>query len=162
MNSNQPNEQALNEFIRMKKKLEKNIKTQAEFIARFRQYTLQEDLFSQLIEELPYPVAFFRRSGLVYLANRILREEAAISLESLSEEKINLTNRITTENFPLLEALDDVFAGKAPVLLPLSYPLELFCSDFRYQRQNAYQRAFLFPLTDGGPPIAAGVMLLMK
>ena len=119
-------------------------------------------LMGRVIGSLPYPVAIFGRQGTLRIANRILLERAELTDGDIERGKINLLDRVTDENYAVLEAAEDVFLGETTILENLTLPLQLFCRhDDRYLPDD-YCSAVLFPLRDTTGPITHGVIMLMR
>jgi len=154
-------EQLLNELIRMQKDIEKKVEAQERCINRFQLLAQNDGLFSQVIDNLPYPVAIFERSGVVRMANDTLIRQAKIRANDISEGKINLLNRVTDENYTVFEAAEDVFIGETTMLKNLVFPLALFHRDEAHKEQDAYQNAVFFPVP-GSDGIKYGAVMLMK
>jgi len=155
--------QLLDELIRMQKDIEEKVEAQQRFISRFQLLVQNDGLFSQLIDNLPYPVAIFKQGGMVCMANKALISEAEISEEDISSGKINFLNRITDENYTVLDAAEDVFLGETTLLKNLVSPLTLFCQDeSRSAALNTYQNAVFFPVRTDDRPITHGVVMLTK
>lgn len=155
-------EQLLAELIRMQKELEKTLGVQEHFIKSFQLLVQDDGVFAQVIDSLPCPVAVFKRDGVLCMANRVLITETDIQSVEISAEKINFLNRVTDDNYGILEAAEDVFFGKTAFLKQLSYPLALFCRNENYIVSNALRSALLFPVPDRRGYISFGVIMLMK
>lgn len=105
-------------------------------------------LFSQVVENLPFPVALFERSGSVVLANRMLQRQAGISEDDIRHGKVNLLDRVTDENCGVFEAVEDVFLGDATVVRRLVSPLSLFAKNASGADTDPYRTAVFFPVPD--------------
>ena len=122
----------------------------------------KELLVQQLFFNIPYPVAIYGRQGVLSLANGALLRQAGLTVEEVERGKINLLDRVTDENYAVLEAAEDVFLGETTILENLTLPLQLFCRhDDRYLPDD-YCSAVLFPLRDTTGPITHGVIMLMR
>ena len=155
-------EQLLEELSRMQKEIEERVEEQERFIEHFRLLVQNDGLFSQVIDNLPYPVAIFQRSGVVCMANKVLMSEAGIGADDIPAGKINLFDRVTDENYTVLDAAEDVFLGETTVLGGLVSPLALFCRDDTRTVPDDYRRAVFFPVVGCGGRISHGAVTLMK
>ncbi|KUG03358.1 hypothetical protein ASZ90_019244 [hydrocarbon metagenome] len=162
MEEKKTKEQLLKEMIEMQKFIEQKVEDQDRFINRFQALVQKEGLFSQVIDNLPHPIAIFDHSGVLTMANKTLLKEANISLSDIPAGRINLLNRITNENYPVLEAVEDVFLGETTVLKNLHEPLSLFSRDDSYTASANFQSAVFFPVVESSGRIFHGAVLLMK
>lgn len=119
-------------------------------------------LFSQVIDDFPYPIVLFSQSGNLIMANKMLLKEAKIGLSDISTGKINMISRITTENYPILEAIEDIFLGETTVLSNLVNLFSIFASDDDLISEAGYQSAIFFPITHGSGHITYGGAMFMK
>lgn len=150
------------ELISMQKDIEDKLVVQAEFIRQFQSLMQNEHDHLSVIDQFPCPVAIFERGGVIHKANRTLIKKTDLSRDEMPRGKISFLDRIINENFALAEAVEGVFYGKTALLSRLSYPLELFCKNWRYQVPNHYRSALLFPLPDREGSIPFGIIMLMK
>jgi hypothetical protein len=162
MEGKKTKEQLLNELIEMQKFIEQKVEDQDRFINRFQMLIQNEGLFSQVIDNLPYPIAIFDHSGILRMANKALLIEANISTDEISEGRINLFNRITNENYPVLEAGEDVFLGETTVLKNLVESLSLFSRGENCAPSANFQTAVFFPVVESSGRISHGAVMFMK
>lgn len=146
----------------MQKDIEKELGTQERFISRFQSLVQSDNCLSRIIDQLHCPIAIFKRGGAVCLANCTLMREADLQVEEIFGMKINFLNRVTDENYSILDAAEGVFYGKTALLRTLSYPLELFCRNDRFEVSDDYHSALLFPVPDSDGRIPFGVIMLIK
>lgn len=154
--------QHFSELSSMQKDIENELVAQARFIKQVQCLMQNESDQLSVINHFPCPVAVFARGGVIHKANRTLLEKTDLSTDEMSTEKISFLNRITNENFALVEAVEGVFYGKIALLSRLSYPLELFCKSLNYEVLDDFHSALLFPILDGEGRIPFGVVMLMK
>lgn len=162
MNNDEGKEQLVEELIRIQVDIKAKGEAQAFFISKLQLLTENAGLFSDVFDNLPFPMALFKKSGELCMANRLLVDEAGIMVEDISAGKINVLNRITDKNYPVLEAVEDTFRGKTTLLRKLVYPLAMFCRDDNRVVSNAYKSAIFFPVANVGGQITTGVVMLMK
>lgn len=162
MDRGKAKEQLLEELIRMQKDIKEKVEAQERFISRLQLLIQMEGLFSQVIENLPYPVAIFKQDGILCMANNRMMKETGLEADEILMGKINFLNRVTNENDAILEAVEDVFLGETIMLQQLSYPLALFCRSADREVSDIYQSAVLFPVTDRSDHIVFGAVMLMK
>ncbi len=156
------NEQVLGELIRMQMDIKETVEVQQLFISRLQMLMENNSLLSNVFDSLPFPIAIFRQNGALCMANRVLMEEAGINSYEISAGKINLLNRITNENYSVLEAAEDTFAGRTTLLKKLASPLALFCRIEGQVSSNEYKSAIFFPVSDNTGPIKTGAVMLLK
>lgn len=122
-----------------------------------------EELFSRVIGNFPYPIAIFERSGVLTMANLALMQKSDISPDDVQAGRINFLGRITNENFAVLEAAEDVFLGETTLLKNLAEPLSMFVRDDSVpDHSDSYQSAVFFPVVESSGRIAHGAVMLMK
>lgn len=135
---------------------------QDRFINRFQMLIQNEGLFSQVIDNFPYPIAIFDQSGVLIIANKALLSKAKLNTGDVTGRRINLLNRITNENYPVFEAVEDIFLGETTVLKNLVDPLSLFSADDSYAASSNFQSAVFFPVAEGSRKITHGAVMFMK
>lgn len=150
------------ELVSMQRDIENELIVQAKFIKQFQSLMQIESSHLSVIEQLPCPVAVFEKGGVIHKANRALIEKTDLRIDVMPTGKISFLDRITNENFALVEAAEGVFYGKTALLSRLSYPLELFCRSWSYQSSDDCHSALLFPLPDSEGRIPLGIIMLMK
>lgn len=155
-------EQILAELTTLQRDMEKNLSAQEQFIKRFQFLIQTEEEPLSVINLFPYPVALFKNGGVLYRVNRTLMENTDLSESDISDRYLSFLDRITSENFAILEAVEGVFYGKTALLSRLSNPLALFCKSWSYPTRNKYQSALFFPLADDEGCISLGAIMLMK
>ena len=155
-------EQLFGELDFVQKDIEGKGETRDCFISRFQLLVQNCGLFSRVIDNLPYPVAVFGRSGALLMANHMLMKEAGIKTAEISAGKINFLDRVTDENYAVFEAAEDVFWGETTVVRPLFSPLALFCRDDIVRAPDTYQTAVFFPAGSGDGEILRGAVVLMR
>lgn len=160
MDNDRTKEALLHELIRMQRDVQEKVESHERFISRFQLLVQHEGLFSQVIDNLPFPVAIFAYTGVVRMANNLLMKLAGIKAAELLEGKLNLLDRVTDENYGVFEAAEDVFAGETTVVKDLVLPLALFCrAEFSVQ-DDPYHTAVFFPVPDKEGTRNGAVMLM--
>lgn len=154
-------EQILAELTTLQRDMEKNLSAQEQFIKHFQFLIQTEEEPLSVINLFHYPVALFKNGGVLYRVNRALMENTDLRESDIFKSDISFLDRITSENFAILEAVEGVFYGKTALLSRLSNTLALFCKSWSYPTRDKYRSAFLFPLTDDGC-ISLGAIMLMK
>jgi hypothetical protein len=157
-----PKEQLFAELVALQRDVEKNLEAQEQFIKRFQLLVLAEDDPLTVINLFSCPVALYKKHGILYKMNQSLMENTDLRESDLSEGSIRFLDRITNENFAMLEAVQAVFYGKTSILSSLSHPLELFCKSWSYPTSDDYHSAFFFPLPVGKGDILQGAVMLLK
>lgn len=162
MNKKKTKEQLLSDLIDMQKFLEEKIEVQDRLIGRFQTLIQNEGLFAQVIQSFPYSIAIFLRSGSLIMANHALLKEAKISPDDISKGKINLLSRITTENFPIMEAIEDIFLGETTAISNLIAPFSIFTNNDVHINTTDLQTAIFFPIAADDGSITHGAIMFMK
>lgn len=161
MGENKTKEQLLMEMIESQKMLEEKVETQNRMIRKFQTLLQNEGLFSQVIQYFPYPIAVFTRDGVLNTANQKFLAETNRSLKDVAEGKINMHDRLTTENYEILEAVQDIFSGETKLLKNLSDPLSMFVRDDEEKSPANFGGAIFFPLVEDNGQIAYGVVMFI-
>lgn len=162
MGEEKTKEQLLKELIEMQKQIEQKVEDQDRFINRFQLLIQHEGLFSQVIDNFPYPIAVFGSNGVLSIANKALLNKAKLSASDVTERRINLLNRITNENYPVFEAVEHIFLGETTVLKNLVDPLSLFSKGDSCAAPSNFQSAVFFPIVESGGKITCGAVMLMN
>lgn len=161
MSESKAKEQLLMELIEFQKMLEEKVETQERMIQKFQTLIRNEGLFSQVIQYFPYPIAVFTRDGVINMANQKFFDETNRNPKDVSEDKINMHDRLTTENYEILEAVQDVFSGETKLLKNLSDPLSMFVRDDDEKSPANFGGAIFFPLVGDKGQIAYGVVMFI-
>ena len=162
MNGNKTKEQLLMELIEVQDKLGEKVETQDRMIQKFQMLVRNEGLFTQVIHYFPYPIALFTEDGKLKMANQAFFDETKRDPIEVSEGKINILTRLTTENYEILETIHEVFSGETKLLKNLVDPLSMFVKDNGDIPPANYGSAIFFPLVEGDGQIAYGVAMFMK
>ncbi|WP_019850328.1 hypothetical protein [Desulfitobacterium sp. PCE1] len=157
-------EQPLEELAEMFKVLQDKAKTQAHAIKKFQKFIKSEGLFSHAVNCFPYPMAAFKYDGDLVYINNALSDKTGLSIADLSKAKHSILNRITDQNFQILDAVENVFLGETAFLSNLSDPLAMFISDRSDKKISfpSYRNAVFFPILEDGNQITLGAALFMK
>lgn len=162
MEGEKTKEQLLKELIEMQKQIEQKVEDQYRFINRFQLLIRNEGLFSQVIDNFPYPIAIFDKSGVLTIANKILISKAKLSTGDVTARRINLLNRITNENYSVFQAVEDIFLGETTVLKNLVDPISLFSKDDSCSISSSFQSTVFFPVVGSSRKITHGVIMFMN
>ena len=162
VSENKTKEQLLVELIEFQKVLEEKVETQDRMIQKFQTLTTNDGLFTQVIHYFPYPIAIFTRDGELTMANQTFFAETNRNPTEISEGRINMFDRLTTENYEVLEAVNEIFTGEIKLLKNLSDPLSMFIKDNKNMSPANYGSAIFFPLVEGNGQITYGVVMFIK
>lgn len=162
MNENKTKEQLLLELIEFQKMLGDKVETQDHMIQKFQMLIRNEGLFTQVIHFFPYPIVIFTEDGKLKMANQAFFTETNRNPIDVTEGRINIIARLTTENYEMLEAVHDVFLGETKLLNGLIDPLSMFVKDNDGIYPANYGSAIFFPLIDVEGQIAYGVAMFIK
>lgn len=163
MSEKKTREQLLKDLIQKQKNIEDKVKAQASLIKSFQLLIQNEGLSSQVIENFPYPIAIFERSGVLIMANYALLQRANMRFDDVQAGRINFLNRICNENFAVLEAVEDIFLGETTLLKNLVEPLSMFARDNSVpDHSDCYESAVFFPVVDKSGSISHGAIMLMN
>ncbi len=153
----------LEEMTEMENSIEGNKKIQKMCIKQLIQFIQSENLKPKQIDDLPFPIAFFERNGLLVKANRVLAQAACIAESDLAVGHINFLNRITTENDGVMNAAERVFKGETGIVRDLVAPISMFVRDDCLPDCNDdYQTALFFPVSSNAEYITCGAIVLMR
>ena len=162
MSAKKTKEQLLKE-AQMQKSVEKKVKEHDSLIKSFQLLVQNEGLSSQVIGNFPYPIAIFERNGVLTMVNHALLQRANIRPDDVQAGRINFLNRITNENFAVLEAVEDIFLGETTLLKNLVEPLSMFAKDDSVpDHGDCYQSAVFFPVVESSDNISHGAVMLME
>lgn len=162
MKQEKPREQLFAEFAALQRDMEKNLTAQEQFIKRFQFLNQTEEDLLPVINLFSCPVALFKKDGVLCSVNRTLMENTDLRESDIAEGRIRFLDRITNENFAMLEAAEGVFYGKTALLSRLSHPLELFCKSWSYPARDDYHSTLFFPLPEDEGYIRYGTVMLLK
>ncbi len=149
-------------LVLMQKDIEKELTEQDKFIKQFQLFAQDKDELLPMINIFSCPIAIFERGGTLINVNSSMIENTDIKPTDIYVKKINFLDRVTNENYSILEAAEGVFYGKTALLSRLSYPLQLFCRNSVFSVSYEYHIALLFPLPDDKGLIPLGAVMLMK
>lgn len=155
-------EQLLEELIELQNSIGQKVETQDSFIRRFKLLVQNESLFTKVIDNFPYPIAIFDRNGVLSIANKMLLKETNIDPGDVAAGRINFLNCITNENYPVLEAVEDIFLGETTVLNDMVEPLSLFSREYARRASANFQSAVFFPVAENHKNIRHGAVMFMK
>lgn len=155
-------ERLFDELVALQRDMEKKLAAKEQFIKRFQTLAQTEEEPLSLLNLFACPVAMFKPGGYLHRVNHALMENTDLRESDLSDRNISFLDRITSENFAMLEAAEGVFYGKTALLSRLSNPLALFCKNWSYPTRDIYHSALFFPLTDDEGHISCGVVMLLK
>lgn len=156
--------QCIEELVEPLNALRKEKNVQDMVVHRFQALFLEEGVFSPTIHEFPYPVAVFQPDGMIVAVNSTLTEETGLCISRTTIKKHNILNRITDRNFQILDAVEDVFSGKASFLTRLSDPLAMFLQENSSKQVDSetYQSAMFFPVAEDGSQVTHGAVIFMR
>ncbi|MEL7622117.1 MAG: hypothetical protein AAGU12_00880 [Clostridiales bacterium] len=155
-------QQLFDQLLSMERDVKKELAAQESFIKQFQALAQKDREDLPIIDYLSCPAAIFERGGVICKANRLLLARTDLPRTGIAGAKISFLNRITDENYSLMEAAESVFYGKAALLSRLSYLLTLFCRNWDYSVDENYHCALLFPLPDSEGRILRGVVMLLE
>jgi hypothetical protein len=156
--------QPLEELTEMLNALREKEKIQDSMIREFQELIRNEGLSSPVITSFPYPLAVFWQNGDLALVNSAFSKETGLCAADLQEGKHSILNRITDENFRILDAVENVFAGETAFLTGLSDPLAMFLSEMSSKKKSSinYKSAVFFPIMEDAGRIARGVVIFTE
>ena len=163
MHEKETKEQILQELLEMQKAIEERVEEQEELIRKFQLLTQHEGLFSQVIENFPYPIAIYEHSGTLTMANQAMLRLTCIKISEIAERKINLFSGTADAGADLLKAANAVFTGETTLLQGINVPLLVLAGKKSLQSQiENYQKAVFFPVFINDGKVMHGVVMLMK
>lgn len=154
----------LEELTEMFNALQEKEKIQDFIIRRFQKIIRNEGLSSSIIKSFPYPLAVFWQNGDLVLVNSAFSKETELYAADLSESKHNILNRITDDNFRILNAVENVFVGETTFLSGLSDPLAIFISEKSSKINSSlnYQSAIFFPIVEDAGQTTHGAVIFTE
>lgn len=162
MEAEKSKEKLLKELIEMQKLIEQKVQDQDCFINRFQVLIQNEGLFSQIVDNFPYPIAIFDKGGVLSIANKTLLSKAKLNVGDIAARRINILNHITNENYCVFEAVEDIFSGETTMLKNLVNPISLFSKDGSYVTSPNFKSAIFFPVIESDCKITLGAVILMN
>jgi len=154
----------LEELTEMLNALREKEKIQDSMTRKFQELIRNEGLSSSVIMSFPYPLAVFWQNGDLALVNSAFSKETGLRAADLQEGKHSILNRITDENFQILDAVENVFAGEIAFLTGLSDPLAMFLSEMSSKKKSSlnYRNAVLFPIMEDAGRITHSAVIFME
>lgn len=128
-------------------------------IKKFQLFAANDGLFTQIIDEFPYPIAVFTKQGELVKANHALYERIGIEENELQNMNFNIFHHGDIHNIAVMEAARHIFTGKTTYLDNLSNPLSLFLPQERHKEtfSDEFHSAVFFPILEKGRTIRYGV-----
>ena len=156
--------QPLEELTEMLNTLRDKEKIQDSMIRKFQELIRNEGLSSSSITGFPYPLAIFWQNGDLVLVNSAFSKETGLCAADLQEGKHSILNRITDENFRILDAVENVFAGETTFLTSLSDPLAMFISEMSNIKKLTlnYGSAVFFPIIEDAGQTTHGAVIFTE
>ncbi|MDD4323751.1 MAG: hypothetical protein PHR78_05000 [Eubacteriales bacterium] len=153
-------EKLLLEIIDLQKYLRSEVKRQDELIRRFQVLTAHDGMFSQIIDQFPWPLAVFAKNGELVSVNQAFESETGIAMRELKGSRISiLSENCVDARLPV--AVREVFSGKrTEIEMPL-YPCTLFLSREETFAQRELEKIIVFPLPGDGELIDYGVIIFI-
>jgi len=153
---------SMTELTEMLKAVQEKEKAQDQLVRRFQKLVCEEGVSA--IANFPYPMAVYQQDGTLTYVNCALSLGTGLFTSDLPSGSHNILNRITDANFPLLDAVEQVFMEKTTFLWGLSDPLDIFISENTsgITASSQYQSAILFPMTMQAGKVSQGAVIFMK
>ncbi|MGI6175668.1 MAG: hypothetical protein ACOYJC_05835 [Christensenellales bacterium] len=155
-------ENSLTDLVMLQKNMKKGLAAQERLIRKFQLLAQSEEDMMPILNLFDCPIALFKKGGVLHRVNQTLMENTDLVNGDIPQRNISFLERITNENFAMLEAAEGVFYGKNALLSQLTSPLELFCKSWIYPVCEDYKSALFFPLPDGEGHIRYGAVMLVK
>lgn len=157
-------EQSIEALVEPLNALRKEKNMQDMLVRRFQELFFEEGLFSKTIREFPYPIVVFQPDGMIVTVSNTLTEETGLCISQSTAKKHNILNRITDQNFQILDAVEDIFAGKSSFLTKLNDPLAMFLQESSSKQVDleTYQSAVFFPIAEYENRVTHGAVIFMK
>lgn len=155
-------EQLLEELSEVQKVLEKRTETQGQMIRRFKLIIENEELFSQIIDLLPYPLAIFTPQHTLAMTNKAFAAETKMRVRYPEKGAVHILQHKIVDP-QLAAAVKRVFAGDTFFLEDLKNPFSMF-SGITQQSEphsNRFNKAVIFPVPADDAEITHGVIVFM-
>ena len=123
---------------------------------------LPGELFPQIIDFLPYPIAIFTPQYTLVMINKAFAK--AVKMRFINAEKGTVRIlQYKIDDTRLAEAVKRVFAGDTFFLEDLKNPFSMFSGITRKSAPHPdnFNKAVIFPITDDNAGITYGVIVFM-
>lgn len=154
--------QLLQELLETQKAIEKKLETQDQMIKRFQFLSANGDLFIQIIDYFPYPIAVFLPDGLLKLVNHTLLTAANLSSSEAIVGKYNLFSQPASMETGISKAVKRALTGETIYLFDLKSPLKSFTGQTTSEGIPGYHDAVVFPVSDHNEEIRHAVVVLIN
>ncbi len=123
---------------------------------------LPGELFPQIIDFFPYPVAIFTPQYTLAMVNKSFEEAAKIRLINPEKGTVRIL-QYKIDDTRLAEAVKGVFAGNTFFLEDLKNPFSMFSGITRKSslQPDSFNKAVIFPVTAENAEITYGVIVFM-
>lgn len=112
--------QLLEELVEMHRSIEKKLETQDRMIKRFKELSAKGDLFVQIIDSFPYPIAVFLPDGMLKMANRALLSAASLCGDEGIVGTYNIFNHSDRIGLRISVAVKQALSGETVYLYDLN------------------------------------------
>ena len=127
------------------------------------QEAMKQGLFTQVIDNLPYPIAVFERGGALIMANQAMIRNTGLLPGDIEGRRINFLEDIAIWNEEIFEAAGKVFAGETALIQDLKELLVMFSNGKAIPaNRDVYHNVVIFPVFRDGESVSYGVVMLMK
>lgn len=154
--------QLLKELIETQKAIEKKLETQDRMIKRFQRLSNNGDLFVQIIDYFPYPIAVFLPDGLLKLVNHALLTAANLSSNEAIVGRYNIFGHPAPKETAISKAVKLALTGETVYLFDLKSPLKSFTGQTTREGISGHHDAVFFPLSDHKGRISHAVVVLIN
>lgn len=153
--------QLLKELIETQKAIEKKLETQDRLIKRFQRLSTNGDLFVQIIDYFPYPIAVFLPDGLLKLVNHALLTAANLSSNEAIVGRYNIFGSPAPTETGITKAVKRALTGETVYLFDLKSPLKSFTGQTTNEGIPGHHDAVVFPVSDHNEEISHAVVVLI-
>lgn len=155
-------EQLLADLTEVQKMLEEQTETHGQMIRNFQALIAGEELFSQIIDFFPYPIAIFTPEFKVALVNKAFEAETKLQLSNSEKESVCIL-RHKIDDTQLASAVSAVFSGDTFILDNVKNPFSMFnaIAQQRAVQPGHFNKALIFPVPADNAVITHGVIAFM-
>ncbi len=143
----------LNELVSAQADMEEKLKTQERMIRRFQAMLLGADIFGQVIDCFPYPIAVFLPNGRLRLANPAMLAAVGPGGEAVLDFGAQSKTGFWA-------AVEQALSGRTVFFSGACFPFARSCEDAQ-RDVPACSDAVVFPLTDGDGRVSHAAAVLL-
>lgn len=150
----------LAELLEVQKMLEEKIEVQDHKIKKLQALITEEDMFSQIVDCCPYPIAVFTPNGRLATQNQAFAAQTNTGASKAEDAMPGILTCGFLHNQSFIRAIKKVFSGKTFFLESLDNPASA-SSSTEGRPAERFGKAIVFPVTDDDENVTHGVLVLI-